>query len=132
MADRSSGKATMMSKAEGRNFELTALRSAGGPTIKVGKYRVSCTATTHGTEAQWSLRGLSGISGLPPRVPANYAHPLTASDGTVLAWAVLNERDVPEPGDGSIALRALHIKFTPASGFSGDVVIGAAACSPTD
>jgi hypothetical protein len=35
------------------------------------------------------------------------------------------------PGDGSIGLTMLRITFLPASGISGQVVLGHTSCSPT-
>ncbi|MFD4673907.1 hypothetical protein ACFWNN_29595 [Lentzea sp. NPDC058450] len=120
---------TTKSMASGKNFELSALVSARGPRIRIGSYTVTCTATQKLTEATWKYEDASGLGTLPSPVPAGYVKPLTKSDGTLLAQAIFNERHLP--GDGSIGLTMLRIKFAPASGITGEVVVGRAACSPT-
>ncbi|MFC3449781.1 hypothetical protein [Amycolatopsis speibonae] len=117
------------SVAEGKNFELSALVSAGGPRIKVKTYKVSCNATQTSTNASWTYGGATGIGTLPSPVPVGYVKPITKSNGTLLAEAVFNEQTLP--GDGSIGLTMLRIKFAPASNITGEVVIGRTACSPT-
>lgn len=117
------------SEAKGRNFELSALVSARGPRIKIREYTVSCTATQTSTSANWTYSSASGLGTLPQPVPVGYVKPLTKSDGTLLAEAIFNEQHLP--GNGSIGLTMLRIKFAPASGITGEVVIGRAACSPT-
>lgn len=120
---------TTTSTATGKDFELSALLSVGGPRIKLRGYTVSCTATQDGTHAQWTFSGLTGISGLPSPVPAGYVKPITKSGGTVLANAEFNL--VQQPGDGSISLTMLRITFAPASGITGSVTLGNTACAPT-
>ncbi|MFD4140065.1 hypothetical protein [Streptomyces sp. NPDC058572] len=129
VVDAGSGETTT-SEASGKDFELSALLSVGGPRIGLESYKVTCTASSQGTKPSWTFSGLSGISGLPERIPSNHVHQVTKADGTVLAEVVFNEVIVPEPGDGSVALNALHITFAPASQITGDVVIGATACAP--
>jgi hypothetical protein len=121
---------TTTAKATGKDFELSALVSLGGPRIRLHTYQVTCTATQTGTNASWTFSGLSGISGLPSPVPTDYAKPITkGTSGPVLADAVFNIQNVP--GDGSIAVTMLRITFAPASGMTGSVTLGSAACSPT-
>lgn len=120
---------TTSSKAEGKNFELSALVSEKGPRVKIGSYKVTCDATQEKTTAGWSYGGMTGIAALPNPVPVNHTVPLKKSDGTVLANAVFNIHDAP--GDGSIGLTMMRIDFLPASKISGTVVVGHAACSPT-
>ncbi|WP_409183564.1 hypothetical protein F9C11_03980 [Amycolatopsis sp. VS8301801F10] len=120
---------TTTSTATGNNFELSALVSAGGKRIRISSYTVTCKATQTGTNANWTLSGLTGITGLPSPIPANYTKPLTKSDGTLLANAVFNLQTLP--GDGSMTLTMLRIDFAPASGATGSVTVGHTACSPT-
>lgn len=120
---------TTTSTATGNNFELSALVSSGGKRIRVSSYTVTCKATQGGSNANWTLSGLTGISGLPSPIPANYTKPLTKSDGTVLANAVFNVQTLP--GDGSMTLTMLRIDFAPASGAIGSVTVGHTACAPT-
>ncbi|GAB3707064.1 hypothetical protein GCM10027598_09990 [Amycolatopsis oliviviridis] len=120
---------TTSSVAEGKNFELSALVSSSGPRIKIKTYKVTCTATQNTTNASWTYGGATGLGTLPSPVPVGYVKPITKSNGTLLAEAVFNEQTLP--GDGSIALTMLRIKFAPASGITGEVVIGRTACSPT-
>jgi hypothetical protein len=131
--DPTSGETTTKSEAVGKNFELSALRSVGGPAIRISDFTVTCIATSHGTLADWTISGLSGLSGLPDHIPANYVHPIRRkSDGKLLADAVFNETTLPKADDGSIDLKALHIKFLPESRITGEVIVGRVTCSPTD
>ncbi|MEY9997865.1 hypothetical protein ABIE67_009984 [Streptomyces sp. V4I8] len=131
--DPVSGETTTKSEAVGKSFELSGLRSVGGPAIRIRDFRVTCIATSHGTLADWTINGLSGISGLPDYIPANYVHPIRRkSDGTLLAEAVFNETTRPKADDGRIDLNALHLKFLPESRITGEVIVGRVACSPTD
>ncbi|GAA1022759.1 MULTISPECIES: hypothetical protein [Amycolatopsis] len=129
VVDPANDVTTTTSTATGNNFELSALVSAGGKRIRISSYTVTCKATQSGTNANWTLSGLTGISGLPSPIPANYTKPLTKSDGTVLANAVFNIQTLP--GDGSMTLTMLRIDFTPASGATGSVTVGHTACAPT-
>ncbi|WP_020662886.1 hypothetical protein [Amycolatopsis benzoatilytica] len=129
VTDPANDLTTTTSTATGKNFELSALVSAGGKRIRILQYTVTCDATNRQTNSTWSLSGLSGIPNLPPQIPPNYSMPLTKSDGTVLATAVFNGQTLP--GDGSMELTALKITFAPASGVSGSVTLGHTACSPT-
>ncbi|GAA3553841.1 hypothetical protein GCM10022222_41900 [Amycolatopsis ultiminotia] len=117
------------STATGKDFELSALVSAGGRRIKLASYTVTCTGVQGQTSADWTFSGLAGITDLPSPVPVNYAKPLTKTDGTVLATAVFNSQTLP--GNGSISLTMLRIDFAPASGVSGSVTVGHTACAPT-
>ncbi|MEU8636670.1 hypothetical protein AB0C38_31250 [Amycolatopsis sp. NPDC048633] len=117
------------STATGKNFELSALVSAGGPRIKLSTFSVKCTATQKQTSSNWSYGGMSGIPNPPNPVPVGYVSPIKKSNGTVLANAVFNIQNLP--GDGSIGLTMLRINFLPASGISGQVVLGHTSCSPT-
>lgn len=121
---------TTKSTATGKDFELSALVSAGGPRIRMRSYTVTCTATQDGTHVQWTFSGLTGISGLPSSIPAGYVKPIKKGvNGPVLANAVFNISE--QPGDGSISLTMLRITFTPDSGISGSVTLGSTACAPT-
>ncbi|GAA1344553.1 hypothetical protein [Saccharothrix algeriensis] len=119
------------SVAEGSDFELSALVPAGGPRLRIGKWRITCTGDQAGTSAGWSLGGASGFAGLPDEIPVNHLHEVKDSAGAVLARITFNEVLVPEPNDGSIAMNVLRLRFTEASGATGEVVLGSVACSPT-
>ncbi|WP_394614427.1 hypothetical protein JNUCC0626_31670 [Lentzea sp. JNUCC 0626] len=127
--DAEKGITTTKSTAEGKNFELSALVSARGPRIRIGSYTVTCSATQTLTEASWSYEDASGLGTLPSPMPERYVKPITKTDGTLLAEAIFNLRHLP--GDGSVGLTMLQIKFAPPSGITGDVFVGRAACSPT-
>jgi hypothetical protein len=131
VVDPDNGTTTSTSEAVGTEFELSALMSAGGPRLRVAKWKVTCAGTVSGTNAGWAADGLQGFTGLPAQIPTNYVHEVKASDGTVLATATFGETTVPNPNDGSIAMTMLHLRFTEASTLTGDVVLGATACSPT-
>ena len=131
VVDPDNGTTTSTSEAIGTEFELSALVSVGGPRLRVAKWRVTCTGTESGTSAGWGADGLHGFAGLPEEVPPNHVHEVKAGDGTVLATATFGETTVPNPNDGSIAMTMLHLRFTEASTLTGDVVLGATACSPT-
>ncbi|WP_340684847.1 hypothetical protein LCL61_42035 [Amycolatopsis coloradensis] len=120
---------TTKSEAKGQNFELSALVSSSGPRIKIRSYSVSCTATQTSTNASWTYGGATGLGTLPSPVPVGYVKPITKSNGTLLAEAIFNEQTLP--GDGSIGLTMLRIKFAPGSNITGEVVVGRTACSPT-
>ncbi|XVV05009.1 hypothetical protein ACQPW3_06285 [Actinosynnema sp. CA-248983] len=122
---------TTKSEATGTGFELSALVSAGGPRLKVGKWKVTCDATDAGTTAGWSLGGLSGFAGLPEQIPNNYVHEVKSTAGTVLARVTFSEVVLPEPNDGSIAMTLMHFRFTEESGVKGTVKVGETACAPT-
>ncbi|WP_370946326.1 hypothetical protein AB5J62_01680 [Amycolatopsis sp. cg5] len=118
------------SQATGKDFELSALVSLKGPRINIKNYKVTCKGTQAGTNAGFSYSGATGLPTLPSPLPANYVAPLKKSGtSTVLAEATFNEQNLP--GDGSIALNMIHIRFKPASGIDGEVIIGRTACSPT-
>lgn len=131
VVDAEHNTTTTKSEATGTGFELSALMSAGGPRLKVGKWKVTCDATDAGTTAGWSMGGLSGFAGLPEQIPNNHVHEVKNGNGTVLARVTFSEVVMPEPNDGSIALTLMHFRFTPESGVSGTVKIGETACAPT-
>ncbi len=117
------------STATGKNFELSALVSAGGPRVKLASFTVTCSGTQSQTSANWSYGGMSGITNPPNPVPVGYVSPIRKADGTALANAVFNIQSLP--GDGSIGLTMLRIEFLPASGISGAVSLGRTSCTPT-
>ncbi|WP_167455030.1 hypothetical protein [Amycolatopsis kentuckyensis] len=117
------------SSATGKNFELSALVSAGGPRVKLSSFTVTCVGTQTQTNANWTYSGLSGIPNPPSPVPVGHVSPLRKPDGTVLANAVFNIQTLP--GDGSIALTMLRIDFLPPSGITGSVTLGRTSCTPT-
>jgi hypothetical protein len=129
VTDPANNLTTTKSTANGKNFELSALVSVGGPRVRLTSYTVTCTATQTQTNANWTFSGLGGITGLPSPMPANYTKPLTKSNGTALANAVFNTQTLP--GDGSISLTMLRFDFLPASGIAGSVTVGRTACAPT-
>ncbi|HEX6344304.1 hypothetical protein [Umezawaea sp.] len=119
------------SEANGQAFELSALVSEGGPRLKIGSWKAVCVGKESGTDAGWQLGGLSGFTDLPAQIPTNHVHRVKRSDGVVLANVTFSEVVLPEPNDGGIAINAVHFRFTPESGVTGEIVLGAAACSPT-
>ncbi|SEF31118.1 hypothetical protein SAMN05421837_105593 [Amycolatopsis pretoriensis] len=129
VTDPNTDATTTTSTATGKNFELSALVSAGGPRVKLSTFTVKCVATQTQTNANWGYGGMSGIPNPPSPVPVGYVSPIKKSNGTVLANAVFNIQNLP--GDGSIGLTMLRIDFLPASGVSGQVVLGHTSCSPT-
>ena len=130
VVDPANNTTTTTSEAIGTDFELSALVSAGGPRLRVGKWKVTCTGTESGTSAGWAADGLQGFPGLPEQIAPNHVHQVKAGDGTVLATATFGETILPDPNDGSIAMNLLHLRFTEASTATGDVVLGSTACSP--
>ncbi|NED48548.1 hypothetical protein [Amycolatopsis sp. SID8362] len=129
VTDPDTDATSTLSTATGKNFELSALVSTGGPRVKLSTFTVKCAATQTQTSANWSFGGMSGIPNPPSPVPVGYVSPIKKSNGTVLANAVFNIQNLP--GDGSIGLTMLRIDFLPASGISGQVVLGHTSCSPT-
>jgi hypothetical protein len=122
---------TTTSTAIGTRFQLDALDQAGGPRIRIANYQVTCSATTEGTSASWQFSGLTGLGVLPRHIPSNYSVSIRGDTGQVVAKVIFNEVTLSHPNDGSITLNLLHIKLLPTSGLSGDVIVGATACSPT-
>ncbi|UVS78332.1 hypothetical protein [Actinokineospora sp. UTMC 2448] len=120
-----------LATAEGTGFELSALVPAGGPRIRIDKWRVACTGTQVGTNVTWSYEGMSGLSALPDPVPKNYVREIRKVDETLLATATFNAVTYSSPNDGSIAMSMLRIRFEPGSGMTGEVLLGNTACSPT-
>ncbi|WP_410656700.1 hypothetical protein [Amycolatopsis sp. lyj-112] len=129
VVDPANDVTTTKSEAKGNDFELSALVTSRGPRIKIRTYAVSCSATQNTTNATWTYGGATGLGTLPSPVPVGYVKPITKSDGTLLAEAIFNEQTLP--GDGSIGLTMLRIKFAPASNITGEVILGRTACSPT-
>ncbi|MEU4246098.1 hypothetical protein AB0F15_01660 [Amycolatopsis sp. NPDC026612] len=129
VTDPNTDATSTKSTATGKNFELSALVTAGGPRVKLGSFTVTCEATQTQTSANWTYGGLSGIPNPPSPVPVGYVSPIKKANGTVLANAVFNTQNLP--GDGSIGLTMLRIDFLPASGISGQVTLGHTSCSPT-
>ncbi|MEV7039451.1 hypothetical protein [Amycolatopsis sp. NPDC051061] len=129
VTDPNTDATTTTSTATGKNFELSALVSAGGPRVKLSTFTVKCTATQTQTNATWSYGGLSGIPNPPSPVPVGYTEPIKKSNGTVLANAVFNTQNLP--GDGSVGLTMLRIDFLPASEITGQVALGNTSCEPT-
>jgi len=131
VVDQENEVTTTKSEAKGQLFELSALMSAGGARLKVNSWTITCTAHQAGTNAGWAVGGLTGFPGLPQQIPANYVYQVKKTSGVVLANVTFAEVNLPDPNDGSIAMNLMHFRFTPASGITGDIVVGAAACSPT-
>ncbi|MFC6092768.1 hypothetical protein [Saccharothrix lopnurensis] len=131
VVDPTNHTTTTTSEANGTEFELSTLVAEGGPRLRIGKWRVTCTATDRGTGTDWGLNGLQGFAGLPDEIPPAYRHEIRSASGAVLAVATFNENTTPEPNDGSMALTMLRITFAPDSKATGQVVVGTAACSPT-
>lgn len=129
--DAGTGATKTVSTASGTDFELSDLTQAGGPRIRVGGYRVTCTATAKGTNVTWAFDGMSGLSPLPSPVPRNYLREVRSAAGALLATVMFNEVTVPSPNDGSIALTMMRVRFQPGSGMTGEVRVGDTACSPT-
>lgn len=129
VTDPATNATATKSTATGKDFELSALVSAGGPRVKLASFTVTCEATQTQTSANWTYGGMSGIPSPPSPVPVGYVSPIRKADGTVLANAVFNTQDLP--GDGSVALTMLRVEFLPASGLSGGVTLGDTSCSPT-
>jgi hypothetical protein len=119
------------STAEGTAFELSALKADKGPTLKIGRWKAVCVGTERKTDAGYELAELVGFPDLPNPIPTNHVHQVKSSTGVVLANVTFSEVVLPEPNDGSIAINAVHLRFTPESSVSGEIVLGSAACSPT-
>ncbi|ONI85523.1 hypothetical protein ALI22I_27380 [Saccharothrix sp. ALI-22-I] len=131
VVDPANSTTTTTSEATGTDFELSALIPAGGPRLRVARWKVTCTATESGTNAGLSLGGIQGFPGLPEQLPANHVHEVKDPHGTLLATATFGETTLPTLNDGSIAMNLLHLRFTPASTLTGEVLLGTTACSPT-
>jgi hypothetical protein len=117
--------------AIGTRFQLDALRSFGGPRIRLGYFRVTCRADRFGAGVDSTFSGLTGLGNLPRNIPDDYTVEITGSGGRVVAVVVLNEVQ-PSRFHGGVALNVLHIKLFPGGGlFSGDVVVGHSACART-
>jgi hypothetical protein len=124
---------TTKSTATGTQFQLDALVAAGGPRIKVSNYQVTCRSTTAGTNVSWSFTGLTGLGNLPQNIPSRYTVPVYGYGGHLIAKAVFNDVSLSHPNNGGIALDMLHLELFPNGGgpYTGDVIVGTTACSPT-
>ncbi|MBV9845594.1 MAG: hypothetical protein JOZ47_11030 [Kutzneria sp.] len=122
------GKTAKM-EASGSTFDFTALVPYGGPRIQLSSYTASCEATDKGTTASFRFSGLSGITA-PSPIPANYVATIGPQDAPQ-AKVTFNEIILANPNDGSVTINMMHIVLYPNGGpLSGDVIVGAAACSP--
>jgi hypothetical protein len=65
---------TTKSETIGKNFQLSALVSLGGPRIKMAAYKANCAGSQDGTSASWGVSGLTGLTGLPQPIPTGYVH----------------------------------------------------------
>ncbi|WP_018685899.1 hypothetical protein [Actinokineospora enzanensis] len=119
------------SHSENSQFELSALVLLGGDRVRINNYKVDCVADEDGTTASWSIASTSGLGTLPRPVPQNYVRELDNLIGTPLATITFNEISFPGGEDGSIALTLAHVRFLPASGMSGEILVGNTACAPT-
>ncbi|GAA2972916.1 hypothetical protein [Actinokineospora diospyrosa] len=129
VVDADAGLTETKSEATGTNFELSALVLLGGPRLKIGTWKVSCVGDNDGSTAGWSFGGLTGLTALPNPLPTNYVRELKGALNETLATVTFKE--VTTPSDGSITLNVAHIRFLPPSGYTGDVIVGSTACSPT-
>jgi hypothetical protein len=120
---------TTKSAALGRNFQLSALMSVGGPRIHINSYRATCVGRRAGTTANWGVSGVAGLVGLPQPIPTGFVSQVKKADGTLLATFIFGERILPNPPDGGVAMNALHIRFEQGSGINGEVILGSAACA---
>jgi hypothetical protein len=120
---------TTKSEAIGKNFELSALVSAGGPRIKLAGYKATCSGNQGTTSAGWGVNGLSGLTGLPNPIPSGYVYEV--KKGVKLLATITFGEFVTTPADGSISLTALRVRFQPDSAITGEVVLGTASCGPT-
>jgi hypothetical protein len=137
---RDSQAGTSTSSVSGSAFVLSALVPYGGPTIRIGTYRVTCTATRSRTTAAWTFDALSGVSGIPVPIPAGYSTDIASKEPSKpLARIIFNEV-LPPPenaNDGSVGLNMVRIKLFPngmpdneTPPMSGEMVVGSAACAP--
>jgi hypothetical protein len=129
VVDPANDVSTTKSEALGKNFELSALVSAGGPRVKLAGYKATCTGSQGQTSAAWGVNGLSGLTGLPNPIPSGYVYQVKKS-AKLLATITFGEF-VTTPEDGTISLTVLHFRFQPDSAITGEVVLGTASCGPT-
>ena len=124
--DASAQTSTM--KAQGNQFESNVLSAYGGPDIRLDNYSVTCSATKSGTNVNFTLGNLRGIS-VPSTVPTNFT--LTFGPTTKpQAKVILNEATFAQPSDGSVTFNMMHIVLPEGGQVSGDIYVGQAACSP--
>jgi hypothetical protein len=121
-------------RVHGDLFRLDALRSLGGPRIRMTDYNVTCSTTANGSSASWQVGGLSGIS-VPPEIPPNHVVivPGRTSGAPPMAKVTMNQTIVPDPPDGSMTVNIMHIELFPQGGnsnLSGEIVVGSVSCSP--
>jgi hypothetical protein len=126
------GTGVAKAQVNGDLFRLDALRTAGGPRIRVTDYSATCETTKNGSSASWEVGGLSGIS-VPDEIPPNYlvTIPGKHAGDPPLANVTFNETLTPDPADGSMTVNIMHIELYPAGGPThGEIVVGTVACSP--
>ena len=120
----------------GKLFRLDALRSHGGPRIRMTNYTAECSTTENGSSASFHIGGISGIA-VPAQLPPNHVVmvPGRGPGAPPLAKVTFNESIVPDPPDGSMTVNIMRIELFPQGGpdsdsTSGEITVGTVSCSP--
>ncbi|MGH3877220.1 MAG: choice-of-anchor P family protein [Actinophytocola sp.] len=129
---------TGVAKADvkGKLFRLDALRSYGGPRIRMTNYTAKCSTTENGSSASFKIGGISGLA-LPAQLPPNHVVmvPGRGPGAPPLAKVTFNESIVPDPPDGSMTVNIMRVELFPQGtpdddAPSGEITVGTVSCSP--
>jgi hypothetical protein len=130
--DQDKAISTTTSEAVGNTFDLSVLVALDGPRVHLTGYKASCTGTQGRTNASWGFNGISALPGLPNPVQTGYVYQMkNTKTGAELGTITFGEITTSDSQDGSLALNALHIRFTDPQKITGEVILGTAACGPT-
>ena len=115
----------------GGRFRFDALRSHGGPRIRLTSYTAKCETTLTGSSSSIQFSGLTGVS-VPSQLPSNHVVTIPGGpDGKPMATVTFNEALIPSPPDGSMTVHLMHIRMFPQGGpTSGDAYVGTVHCAP--
>jgi hypothetical protein len=123
-------------KVTGKLFRLDALRSYGGPRIRMTDYKAQCNTTKNGSSASFNIGGISGLA-LPAQLPPNHVVmvPGRGPGAPPLAKVTFNESIVPDPPDGSMTVNIMRVELFPQGSTdddapTGELTVGTVSCSP--
>jgi hypothetical protein len=115
----------------GGRFRFDALRSYGGPRIRLTSFSAKCETTLTGSSSSIQFSGLTGVS-VPSQLPSNHVVTIPGGpQGKPMATVTFNEAVLPSPADGSMTVHLMHIRMFPQGGpTTGDAYVGTVHCAP--
>jgi hypothetical protein len=115
----------------GGRFRFDALRTYGGPRIRLTSFSAKCETTLTGSSSSIQFSGLTGVS-VPSQLPSNHVVTIPGGpQGKPMATVTFNEAVLPSPADGSMTVHLMHIRMFPQGGpTTGDAYVGTVHCAP--